>query len=249
VQLHADIICAGGGDVLNVGFGLGIIDEAIQRRGPRSHTIVEAHPDVYQHMLRQGWGERAGVRVVFGRWQDVVASLGPFDGVFFDTYGEYYEELRDFQAHLPRLLRPGGVYSFFNGLAPDNLFFHMVSSPAARRRSGAPTAASCPRAVLAGALLPASRDFSSLTLPPPRVQVYGEIARRELNALGMSVKYAAVPMDASADSIWEGVRNRYWHLKMYFVPTCVMEPKAALLKGPNTEGEAAPAANDPPPNS
>lgn len=25
-----------------------------------------------------------------------------------------------------RLLRPGGIYSFFNGLAPDNLFFHLV---------------------------------------------------------------------------------------------------------------------------
>lgn len=25
-----------------------------------------------------------------------------------------------------RLLRPGGVYSYFNGLAPDNLFFHLV---------------------------------------------------------------------------------------------------------------------------
>lgn len=27
---------------------------------------------------------------------------------------------------LCRLLRPGGIYSFFNGLAPDNLFFHLV---------------------------------------------------------------------------------------------------------------------------
>ncbi len=31
--------------------------------------------------------------------------------------------------HPFRLLRPGGVYSFFNGLAPDNMFFHLVSSP------------------------------------------------------------------------------------------------------------------------
>lgn len=27
---------------------------------------------------------------------------------------------------MPRLLRPGGVYSYFNGLAADNAFFHSV---------------------------------------------------------------------------------------------------------------------------
>lgn len=35
-----------------------------------------------------------------------------------------------------RLLRPGGVYSFFNGLAPDNLFFHLVYGEIARRELG-----------------------------------------------------------------------------------------------------------------
>ena len=33
---------------------------------------------------------------------------------------------RSFHAELPRLLRPGGIYSFFNGLAADNAFFHVV---------------------------------------------------------------------------------------------------------------------------
>jgi protein arginine N-methyltransferase 2 len=46
-------------------------------------------------------------------------------------YGEYYSEggeasIRTFHEALPRLLRPGGVYSFFNGFASDNFFFHMV---------------------------------------------------------------------------------------------------------------------------
>lgn len=39
-------ICSGGGDVLNVGFGLGLVDRAIQSNQPTSHTIIEAHPDV-----------------------------------------------------------------------------------------------------------------------------------------------------------------------------------------------------------
>ena len=32
--------------MLNVGFGLGLVDTAIQSNNPRSHTIIEAHPDV-----------------------------------------------------------------------------------------------------------------------------------------------------------------------------------------------------------
>ncbi|EFJ40778.1 hypothetical protein VOLCADRAFT_69095 [Volvox carteri f. nagariensis] len=119
----------GGGRVLNVGFGLGIVDTEIQSHKPERHTIVEAHPDVYEHMVRKGWAERPGVRILKGRWQDVLPELlaeAPYDGIFFDTYGEYYEEMRDFHIHLPRLLARDGVYSFFNGLASDNIFFHMV---------------------------------------------------------------------------------------------------------------------------
>lgn len=98
-----------------------------QSHKPRSHTIVEAHPDVYAHMLRLGWGDKPGVTILHGRWQDVLPRLGQYDGIFFDTYGEYYQEMAGFHEALPRLLRrPAGVYSFFNGLAPDNIFFHTV---------------------------------------------------------------------------------------------------------------------------
>ena len=47
-------------------------------------------------------------------------------GIFFDTYGEYYDDLREFQSHLPALLKPSGIYSFFNGMCADNAFFHTV---------------------------------------------------------------------------------------------------------------------------
>ena len=41
-------------------------------------------------------------------------------------YGEYYGEMTDFHELLPRILKPGGLYSFFNGLASDNYFFHLT---------------------------------------------------------------------------------------------------------------------------
>ena len=139
MRIHAAVMCAGGGDTLNVGFGMGIIDGyVVGENETRSHTIVEAHPDVHAHMLRQGWGRKRGVVVEFGRWQEVLDRIireneslpdgekRLFDGVNFDTYGEDYDDLREFHALLPKIMRPGGVYTYFNGLAPDNIFFHTV---------------------------------------------------------------------------------------------------------------------------
>ena len=41
-----------------------------------------------------GWGTKPGARIIFGRWQDVLPQLEQYDGIFFDTYGDYYEDLR-----------------------------------------------------------------------------------------------------------------------------------------------------------
>jgi type IV protein arginine methyltransferase len=82
MEAHARAVCSGSGcKVLNIGFGMGIVDEAIQRYEPEEHTIVEAHPDVYARMLKLGWGEKKNVRIVFGRWQDVMLQLGSYDGM------------------------------------------------------------------------------------------------------------------------------------------------------------------------
>mmetsp|Transcript_1768 Transcript_1768/g.4461 ORF Transcript_1768/g.4461 Transcript_1768/m.4461 type:complete len:344 (+) Transcript_1768:49-1080(+) len=186
MERHAEVICSHGpdragpdrgGDVLNVGFGLGLVDEAIQRHRPRSHTIIEAHPDVYKHALDKGWDKRANL--LLGRWQDVLPTLGDrkFDGIFFDTYGEYYGEMSDFHELLPKLLKPGGVYSFFNGLAPDNIFFHTVE---------------------------------------------GRVAQLELETLGLTTSYERVAIKEAIDEeVWKGVKNKYWKLPFYFLPTCV----------------------------
>lgn len=47
-------------------------------------------------------------------------------GIFFDTYGEHYEDLREFHGHLRSLLKPDGLYSFFNGMCAHSPFFHSV---------------------------------------------------------------------------------------------------------------------------
>ncbi|ORX60500.1 hypothetical protein DM01DRAFT_1332651 [Hesseltinella vesiculosa] len=86
---HAKVMCPKEGlDVLNVGFGLGLIDSELQKYKPKNHFIIEAHPDVYAHMKELGWDKKPGVTILFGRWQDMVPTLTQsFDGIFFDTYG------------------------------------------------------------------------------------------------------------------------------------------------------------------
>lgn len=141
MKLHARKICdvehgkESDAVVLNVGFGLGIIDGFIQELKPKTHVIIEAHPDVYAHMKRTGWDDKENVIIKFGRWQDVIDDLAKeyaFTGAFFDTYGETYNEIREFHEHLPKLFQKSKdegkrcVYSYFNGFCPDNVFFHMV---------------------------------------------------------------------------------------------------------------------------
>lgn len=81
MEAHAKAVCSAGGHILNVGFGMGLVDTAIQQYMPAYHTIVEAHPEVYQRMLRSGWAEKENVKIVFGRWQDVLPKLETYDGM------------------------------------------------------------------------------------------------------------------------------------------------------------------------
>ncbi|KAG0222732.1 S-adenosyl-L-methionine-dependent methyltransferase [Mortierella sp. GBAus27b] len=124
---HAQVVSPEEGlRVLNVGFGLGLIDKELQKMSPSQHTIIEAHPDVYAHMIKEGWDKKPGVKILFGRWQDVVDQLEVYDGIFFDTFGEYYDDLRSFHEIVPNHLEEGGIYSYFNGLGATNEFFHAV---------------------------------------------------------------------------------------------------------------------------
>ncbi|KAJ7188177.1 arginine methyl transferase [Mycena filopes] len=112
------------------------IDTLFQSLSPAVHVIIEAHPDVLQHMRKQGWYEKPGVKILEGKWQDfinpetmsVVVPEGGFDLVYTDSFSEDYEALRGFFRHLPTLLGPGARFSFFNGLGATNATIYDVST-------------------------------------------------------------------------------------------------------------------------
>ncbi|GAA5903485.1 hypothetical protein JCM5296_006267 [Sporobolomyces johnsonii] len=121
--------------VMNVGFGLGIIDTHLQSYAPTLHLIIEPHPSVLAHARAKGWFEKPGVRFYEGTWQQYMKDLEEgkeeyvaWDGVYFDTYSEHYSDLHRFFQSTPDLLSPSpsATFSFFHGLGATSRAFYDV---------------------------------------------------------------------------------------------------------------------------
>lgn len=79
------------GDVLEIGFGCGYSASHIQTYFPKSHTIVEFHPEVIQKAKR--WASHyTNIHIVEDTWQKALSQLGVFDAIFFDDYPLESEE-------------------------------------------------------------------------------------------------------------------------------------------------------------
>ncbi|GAA6056666.1 hypothetical protein JCM3770_006336 [Rhodotorula araucariae] len=124
--------------VMNVGFGLGIVDTFLQTYEPTQHLIIEPHPDVLAFARSNGWFDKPGVRFYEGTWKQYFKDLESgkeeyvgWDGVYFDTYSEHYADLHAFFQALPDLLSPSphARFSFFHGLgATSRLLYDVYTS-------------------------------------------------------------------------------------------------------------------------
>lgn len=112
----ATIVSHNQGDILNVGFGMGIIDSYIEEHRPRTHWIIEGHPEVQKKLIADGWLQKPHVRLIFKPWQEVIYHLPKFDGIYFDTWDD---DQTEFDANIHNILKEDGIYSFFNNPAQD----------------------------------------------------------------------------------------------------------------------------------
>ena len=86
MEKSAEYVCQSKGDILEIGFGMGICSDYIQAQGVNSHTIVEIHPQIIERL--NAWAEgKSNVTVVEGDWNSV-SGLGTYDGIFLDTYSD-----------------------------------------------------------------------------------------------------------------------------------------------------------------
>jgi len=116
MEFQGENICRNGGNILNIGFGMGYIDDAIERYKIDSHHIVEIHPVVQQEILKRGWGEKPHVKLHFGDWREFIDKLPKFDGIYIDTWDENFI---DFINNVHSMLNPGGIFSWFNNPKDD----------------------------------------------------------------------------------------------------------------------------------
>ena len=110
MSASAAYVTQNGGDILEVGFGMGISAGYIQSHSISSHTIVENHPQVIEKLKTWSSG-KSNVTIVSQSWQEVTASLGRFDGIFFDDFGGEYD---DISSSLPLLTKSGTKMTFWN---------------------------------------------------------------------------------------------------------------------------------------
>jgi protein arginine N-methyltransferase 2 len=184
-----------GARVLNIGFGMGIVDRMFRDTKPKSHHIIEAHPAVLKKVAEEGsdfgkpWEESAPeggkYKIHAGKWQDICPKLVEdgevFDAIYFDTFGEDYSQLKlFFTEYVIALLGPNGRFGFFNGLGADRRVCY---------------------------------------------DVYCKVAELDLCDAGMDVDWTNVDvpeegMEKEGEGEWKGVRRRYWTLDKYRLPIC-----------------------------
>ena len=128
----ADIAAGGGGTILEVGFGLGISSRFVQYCRPTKHVIIEANAEVFDALEAFAASALCPVEPIHGFWQDVLPTLADasFDGVLFDTYplaeDEVHQNHYPFFAHAHRVLKPGGVFTYYSDEIDEISPEHMV---------------------------------------------------------------------------------------------------------------------------
>jgi guanidinoacetate N-methyltransferase len=119
----AEIATSNGGHVLEFGFGLGISAGFIQQaRDVTKHTVLESHPGVIAFAEKKFIEATSCGRmeIIPGFWEDTSRNLpdSSFDGILFDTSPLDQETV--FFHYFPvfpeayRLLKPGGVFTYFS---------------------------------------------------------------------------------------------------------------------------------------
>ncbi|MGB5236433.1 MAG: class I SAM-dependent methyltransferase, partial [Flavobacteriaceae bacterium] len=127
MQAMAEEVAKDGGDILEIGFGLGVSAEMLMDFVPKSYTVIECNEVVIETYYNP-WKEihtDKNIRLVKGLWQDTIGALGQYDGIFFHTYplneDEYLQYVNasitfaeHFFSHASAHLKPGGSFTYFS---------------------------------------------------------------------------------------------------------------------------------------
>ena len=129
MEKSAEFICHNKGDILEIGFGMGICSDYIHAQGVNSHTIIEIHPQVIEKL--KIWAEdKSNVTIIEGDWNDA-EGLSSYDGIFIDTFrDDNWSNFKDFALSK---IKEGGKITYWNGFEEeknehsfDNISFEQI---------------------------------------------------------------------------------------------------------------------------
>tara|TARA_R110000744_G_scaffold131615_1_gene239716 strand:- start:2925 stop:3485 length:561 start_codon:yes stop_codon:yes gene_type:complete len=118
MEEHAKIVTANGGDILEIGFGMGICSNFIQQANINTHTIIEIHNEVFERLLE--WAkDKPNVIPIKGDWFDSIPKDKKYDGIMHDTWEE--KNWHHFLPNIKSSLNPKGIVSFYNSETEESL--------------------------------------------------------------------------------------------------------------------------------
>ena len=114
------------GDILEIGFGMGISADYIQSHSISSHTIIENHPQVIERLETWASG-KSNVTIVSQSIEDCVDNLGTYDGIFWDAFGDsnFYSVMSGSLDDLKK--NSGTKLTFFHGPHNDSQLYHWTN--------------------------------------------------------------------------------------------------------------------------
>ena len=110
MEKAAQYICHNKGDVLEIGFGMGICADYIQAQGVNSHTIIEIHPQILEKLNTWANG-KSNVTIIEGDWANL-SLTDTYDGIFIDTYGD--DNWSNFKSFALARAKSGAKITYWN---------------------------------------------------------------------------------------------------------------------------------------
>ena len=117
MKKSAEYVCQSKGDILEIGFGMGICSDYMQSHGVNSHTIVELHPQIIEK-LKIWAADKPNVTIVEGDWWTVKDSLATYDGIFLDTFLD--DSWENFNTFVSEKAKSGAKITYWNNYADSH---------------------------------------------------------------------------------------------------------------------------------
>jgi len=130
MSASAAYVTEGGGDILEIGFGMGISAGYMHSHSINSHTIVENHPQIIPKAVE--WASnKSNVTIISQSWMEWIdevttvenENLPTFDGIFYDTYGD--DDMVYFSSSLSELVKSGTKVTWWNSQTTETNYYNI----------------------------------------------------------------------------------------------------------------------------